>query len=481
MRIPRLMVPVTLTLVIGLMPLTPAAAQDADEVLVGSWEGSIDTGAAQLLIVFNITRGEDGALTATMDSPSQGTFGIPIDDVSLDVNAVSLAIAAIGGGYTGTLSEDGASIEGTWSQGGASLPLNVTKSEGGAASAAPDRPQEPELPLPYPSEEVSIANPEAGVVLAGTLTIPEGEGPFPGVVLVSGSGPQDRDEALMGHRPFYILSDHLTRQGIAVLRYDDRGVAKSTGSFGTATSEDFTSDALAAVSFLRSHAMVDADAVGIAGHSEGGLIAPMAAARSDDVAFIVMLAGPGITGAEILVLQGQLIARAMGTPEEMIALNTRTQSRMIETVISEQDPEAAADKLRTILTDAIATLPADAQETAGQNIENEIAQLNSPWFRYFLQHDPRPTLEMVTVPVLALNGEKDLQVPWQENLEAVESALATAGNGDVTIKMLPGLNHLFQTADLGTPAEYMQITETMSPVALEAVSSWILERFGTGR
>lgn len=197
--------------------------------------------------------------------------------------------------------------------------------------------------------------------------------------------------------------------------------------------------------------------------------------------FIVMLAGPGITGAEILVLQGQLIARAMGTPEEMIALNTRTQSRMIETVISEQDPEVAADKLRTLLTDAIATLPADAQEIAEQNIENEITQLNSPWFRYFLQHDPRPTLEMVTVPVLALNGEKDLQVPWQENLEAVESALATAGNGDVTIKMLPGLNHLFQTADLGTPAEYMQITETMSPVALEAVSSWILERFGHGR
>jgi len=480
-RIPRLLVPAALTLAIGLMPMTPAAAQDPGDVLIGSWGGSLDTGAAQLPIVFNISRGDDGALNATMDSPSQGAFGIPVDAVSLDTNAVSMEIAAIGGGYTGTLSEDGTSIEGTWSQGGASLTLNVTKSEGGAASAAPDRPQEPELPLPYPSEEVSIPGPEADVVLAGTLTMPEGEGPFPGVVLVSGSGPQDRDEALMGHRPFYILSDHLTRQGIAVLRYDDRGVAESTGSFGTATSEDFTSDALAAVSFLRQHALIDSDAVGIAGHSEGGMIAPMAASRSDEVAFIVMLAGPGITGAEILVLQGQLIARAMGTPEDMIALNTNTQSRMIETVISEPDPEAAADQLRTILAEAIATLPADIQEAAGQNTETEIAQINSPWFRYFLQYDPRPTLEKVTVPVLALNGEKDLQVPWQENLEAVAAALARGGNDDVTIKMLPDLNHLFQTANLGTPAEYVQITETMSPVALEAVSTWILERFGTGR
>lgn len=481
MRISRRHLSTTLTLALGVLSLSPAAAQEPAEALVGSWEGSLDTGAGQLPVVFNIARGPDGALTATMDSPSQGAFGIPVTSVSLEGSAVALEVAQVAGGFTGTLSEDGTAMEGTWSQGPASLPLNVTKSEGGAAAAAPDRPQEPELPLPYPSEEVSVSTPDADVVLAGTLTLPEGPGPFPGVVLVSGSGPQNRDEALMGHRPFYVLSDHLTRQGIAVLRYDDRGVGASTGAFGTATSEDFTADALAAVSFLRDHPRVAADAVGIVGHSEGGMIAPMASTRSSDVAFIVMMAGPGITGAQILVLQGQLIARAMGTPEDMIALNTSTQTRMIETVTAEPDPEMAAPKLRAILDEAIATLPAEAREAAGQNIETEIAQINSPWFRYFLTYDPVPTLEQVTVPVLALNGDKDLQVPWRENLEAIQAALERGGNPDATVRRLEGLNHLFQTAELGTPGEYAQISETMSPRALEAVSGWILERFGPGR
>lgn len=478
MRILRLLVLAPLTLAIGLMTTSPASAQEPGDALVGDWEGSLDTGAGQLPVVFHVTRGDDGALAASMDSPTQGAFGIPVTAVSFEGNAVSLEIAAVAGGYTGTLSDDGMSMEGTWSQGTASLPLNLTKSEGGAASAAPDRPQEPELPLPYASIDLSIPNRSADVTLAGTLTLPEGPGPFPGVVLVSGSGPQNRDEALMGHRPFYVLSDHLTRQGIAVLRYDDRGVDASTGDFATATSEDFTSDALAAVAFLQGHQSVADDAVGIVGHSEGGMVGPMAAARSDEVAFVVMLAGPGITGAEILVLQAQLIARAMGTPEGMIELNTRTQSRMIEAVLAEPDPATAASQLRTILDEAIATLPEGVREAAGQNIETEIVQINSPWFRYFLAYDPRPTLEQVTVPVLALNGEKDLQVPWQENLEAIEAALDRGGNADVTARMLPDLNHLFQTSETGAPSEYAQITETMSPTALAAVSDWILKRFG---
>jgi pimeloyl-ACP methyl ester carboxylesterase len=458
-----------------------AASAQADEALVGTWEGALDVGGGnQLPIVFNISRGDDGSLTATMDSPAQQAFGIPVNSVSLEAGAVTMEIAAVTGGYAGTLSEDGTAIEGTWSQGPNSLPLNVTKSEGGAASAAPDRPQEPELPLPYRSMDVTIPNGTADLELAGTLTLPDGDGPFPGVILVSGSGPQNRDEALMGHRPFYVLSDHLTRQGIAVLRYDDRGVGASTGDFAAATSEDFASDAIMALAFLQGLPQVADDAVGIIGHSEGGMVAPMAAVRSSQVAFIVLMAGPGTTGAEILVAQGQLIARAMGTPEDMIALNTRTQTRMIETVMSEPDPELAEDQLRSILDEAIATLPEDIQEQAGQNIETEIAQINSPWFRFFLSYDPRPTLERVTVPVLALNGEKDLQVPWEDNLQAIEEALAAAGNDDATVRMLPGLNHLFQAADLGTPAEYGQITETINPVALDLMSSWILERFGGG-
>lgn len=481
MRASRLGGGIALALLLTSLATAPAMAQEQpDEVLVGTWEGELDTGAAKLPIVFHIQRGEDGSLSATMDSPAQGAFGIPVSSVSLEDRAVTLEIAAVGGGYTGTLSDDGSAIEGTWSQGPASLPLNVTKSEGGAAGA-PSRPQEPTLPLPYRVEEVTVPNGEAGVELAGTLTLPEGDGPFPAAVLVSGSGPQDRDEALMGHRPFYVLSDHLTRQGIAVLRYDDRGVGGSTGDFATATSEDFASDALAAVAWLRQRPEIDPEAVGIVGHSEGGLVGPMAAVRSTDVAYVVMLAGPGLPGADILMAQGELIAKAMGTPDSVVALNTRTQKRMIDAVMGEPDRDDAAALLRGILDEAIATLPAEAREQAEQTKETQIAQINSPWFRYFLSYDPRPTLRRLRVPVLALNGEKDLQVPWEANLEAIEQALREGGNPDFTVRMLPGLNHLFQTADTGAPAEYGMIEETMSPVALEAVSDWILERFGPGR
>jgi fermentation-respiration switch protein FrsA (DUF1100 family) len=457
------------------------AGQDGDAALLGAWEGTLDAGAAQLPLVFHITQDEDGSLAATMDSPAQGAFGIGVDSVTIEGSQVSLGIEAIAGGFTGTLSEDATTIEGTWSQGPASLPLTLTKSEGEGGPAPLERPQEPELPLPYQSEAVSIPCSDSQVVLAGTLTLPEGPGPFPAVILVSGSGPQDRDESLMGHRPFYILSDHLTRQGIAVLRYDDRGVGQSTGMFATATSEDFTSDALAAVSYLRARPEVSPDEVGIVGHSEGGLIAPLAATWSDDVAFVVMLAAPGVTGARLIQAQAELIARAMGASEDVIALNRSIQGRMIDVVCSEQDPRIAADALREIMTDAVASLPENMREAAAQSTETQVAMFNSPWFRFFLTYDPVTALENVTVPVLALNGEKDLQVPWEENLDAVTAALDRAGNPDVTIRMLPGLNHLFQTAEVGTPAEYVTITETMSPTALEAVSSWILERFSRQR
>ena len=313
------------------------------------------------------------------------------------------------------------------------------------------------------------------VILAGTLTLPEGPGPFPGAVLVTGSGPQDRDETLFGHKPFLVLSDHLTRAGIAVLRYDDRGVGRSTGDFSVATSEDFTSDALAAVAFLKARKGVGG--VGIVGHSEGGIVGPLAAVRSDAVAFVVMLAGPGIPGCEIIQLQSELINRAEGAPEEVIRLNKDTQARLFAIVDGEPDPRAALPLLRSALERASAALPQGG--STPQAIEAQIAQINSPWFRFFLTYDPRPTLEAVTVPVLALNGSLDLQVPAEVNLHEVGAALAKGQNPDATTRLLPGLNHLFQQAETGSPSEYARIPETMNPVALEAVSSWILERLGS--
>lgn len=476
----------TLTLAAGVLlagfPTPGVAQQDDADAFLGVWSGLLDLGAAKLTLVFHVTRGDDGALTGALDSPDQGAKGIPASEVSVEDGTLHFAVSRIGMTYTATLSDEGASLDGQFKQGTVAVPLKLAKTtDEEAAAAGPERPQNPKPPFPYRSEEVEVAS-APGVTLAGTLTIPEGEGPFPAAVLVTGSGPQDRDEALLGHKPFLVLSDYLTRHGIAVLRYDDRGVAKSTGTFAAATSEDFATDAIAAVRFL--HQRPDMGAVGIIGHSEGGLVGPMAAARSDQVDYVVMLAGPGLTGAEIILLQGELIARAEGSSEEQIETSKRINKRLFSIVESEPDSAAAADKLRTALTEEIAAMPeADRKEMGAEatpeGIAATIRQLNSPWMHYFLSYDPRPTLEKVKVPVLALNGGKDLQVPPEQDIREVKAALERGGNKDVTTKILPGLNHLFQSTSTGAPSEYAKNTETMSPVALDAVAKWILERFGT--
>ena len=461
----------------------PGLVAQENERLVGSWRGGLEVGGgASLTIVFNISQDAGGAFTGTMDSPDQGAVGIPLTSVSIEGSSVTFSIQAVQGTYTGTLSNEGDQISGTWSQGPASLPLSLVK---GDALPPPERPQEPKPPYPYSSEEVTFRNTEAGIDLAGTLTIPDGLGPFPGAVLVSGSGPQDRDESLMGHKPFWVLADHLSREGIAVLRFDDRGVGSSGGEFGTATSEDFTTDALAGVEYLEDQDRIATNRVGIVGHSEGGLIAPLAATRSERVAYIVMLAGPGIPGIDILVAQGQLINRAAGAPEAAVEMNARLQSMLADIAKEEPDPEKAGPLMRSAMREEIALLPQAIMELIPESQINDVAinatvnQFNSPWFRFFLHHDPRPVLEQVSVPVLAIFGEKDLQVPHELNVPEIEAALQRGNNEDATVRVLPGLNHLFQQAESGAPSEYQQIEETFNQSALKLVSSWILEQFTT--
>ena len=459
----------------------PVLVAQEDERLVGSWHGGLEVGGgASLTIVFNISQDADGAFTGTMDSPDQGAIGIPLTSVTIEGSSVTVSIQVIQGTYTGTLSDEGDQLSGTWSQGPASLALTLVK---GDPSPPPERPQEPKPPYPYSIEEVTFTNTEAGIDLAGTLTIPDGLGPFPGVVLVSGSGPQDRDESLMGHKPFLVLADHLSRRGIAVLRFDDRGVGSSGGEFQTATSEDFTEDALAGVSYLEGQDRVAEIQVGIVGHSEGGLIAPLAAIRSEKVAYIVMLAGPGVPGIDILVAQGQLINRAGGTPEVVIAMNTRVQRALADIAKEEPDTEKAGPLMRAAMSEEIALLPPAIMEAIPESqigdaaINTTVNQFNSPWFRFFLHYDPRPILEQVSVPVLAIFGEKDLQVPHELNVPEIEAAFERGNNEAATVRVLPGLNHLFQQAESGAPSEYQQIEETFNQSALELVSSWILKQF----
>jgi pimeloyl-ACP methyl ester carboxylesterase len=318
------------------------------------------------------------------------------------------------------------------------------------------------------------------VKMAGTLTLPPSGGPFPAVLLLTGSGAQDRDETILGHKPFLVLADYLTRRGIAVLRVDDRGVGGSTGLTKSSTSEDFAGDALAGVAFLKRRMEIDPAKIGLIGHSEGGLIAPIAASRSKDVAFIVLMAGTGLPGAEILEAQGRLILKASGAPESELKGQRDIQKRLIEIIVREKDEEAARAKLALAVKDVLATMPDSEKKALGESegalSQAALNQFNSAWFRYFLTFDPRPTLRTVRCPVLAINGEKDLQVPSKENLAEIDKALKAGGNRDVKTVELAGLNHLFQPCKTGSPSEYASIEITIAPEALKTMGDWIVER-----
>jgi fermentation-respiration switch protein FrsA (DUF1100 family) len=444
--------------------------------LDGYWVGPIKIGAIELRVVAKFGKKKDGTLGGTLDSPDQGAKDIPIDEVTFKDPELRFEIKRIKGVFEGKLKEDGSELVGRWKQNKLDVPLTLKRQDKPLVLV---RPQEPKRPYPYLEEEVSYENKKAKVKFAGTLTLPKGKGPFPAVLLITGSGPQNRDEELLGHKPFLILADHLTRHGIAVLRVDDRGVGGSTGSTPESTTADFAEDALAGVGYLKSRKEVNPKQIGLIGHSEGGIVAPLAASQSKDVAFIVMLAGTGLTGEEILYLQGQLIAKASGADAKALARQKRVQEVMFKLVKEEKDNKKALEKFKTIWADEVAKLPEEEQKEARKLdgvVEGQLNATLTPWFRYFLTHDPRPALRKVMCPVLALNGELDLQVPLKENFAEIGKALKEAGNKDVTLKEFPSLNHLFQTCKTGSPSEYGTIEETMAPVVLRAVSDWILKR-----
>ncbi|ANM32322.1 hypothetical protein ABI59_17265 [Acidobacteria bacterium Mor1] len=439
----------------------------------------MQVGPQKLRIVFHVGAGDNGLLITTMDSPDQGAEGIPTGVTRFVDGKLSITVPRIRGTYEGSLAEDGKTIQGTWSQGGVNFDLELKRTEGPIENAA--RPQDPAEPYPYRSEDVTFDNESAGITLAGTLTLPEGDGPFPGVILVSGSGPQNRDEELMNHRPFLVLSDYLTRRGIAVLRYDDRGVGESGGEFQGATTADFAADAEAAVAYLRGRDEIARGKIGIAGHSEGGLVAPMVASRSKKaVDFIVVMAGPGVTGEEILYQQTEAILRANGADEDSVR-ESLVDARKIYTLLKENSAEDAPAKLKAFIEEQIASMTDAEKAQAGipegpsdEIVNAQVAQLTSPWFRYFLTYDPIPALEKVKQPVLLITGAKDLQVLAAENIPHMEAALKRAGNKRVESVTMPGLNHLFQTAETGSPTEYAAIDETWAPAAMKRIAEWIL-------
>jgi uncharacterized protein len=445
--------------------------------VAGEWLGALDLGAAKLRLALRIEVKDDGSLTAVLDSVDQQAK-IPVDTTVLEGSKLRLELKGISGSYEGTLSSDGKTLEGKWSQGGQAMPLTFSRQE---RAFALNRPQEPKAPFPYASREVTFQSPAGGVWLAGTLILPPGEGPFPAVALASGSGPQDRDETLMGHKPFLVIADALARRGIASLRWDDRGVGASTGDHMGSTLEDFAADSRAAVAFLRSLSKVDRSAVGIVGHSEGGLTASMVAAVDESVAFLVLLAPPGEPLRSLLMRQSRASLELQGIDGNLLDRALASQAEDLALVA---DPSLSVDqletKLRTLAKSRMQRLSHEERTRLGATsaaIERRIQIAKTAWFRSLIWKDPAKYLRHVKVPVLALFGDKDFQVNARVNAEAVGAALAAAGNSGGEVRTLSGLNHLFQRAGSGGPEEYGTIDETFSPEVLATIGDWIAARF----
>ena len=450
-----------------------ASAQSGETGLAGIWLGTlVPEPSVELRVAVTLSESDDGALSGTLRSIDQSSPDIPLDVVDYSNGTLILEITSVGIVIEGSLNEESGTLDCKFRQNGASFPLVFSRVD---AIPTFDRPQTPEKPYPYIEEEVTFRNEDADVTLAGTLTIPRTGGPFPAVILLTGSGQQNRDEEVFDHKPFMVLADYLTRRGIAVLRCDDRGMGGSTGNFGVSTSGDFADDALAGVAFLKTREEIDPGKIGLIGHSEGGDIAPLAATRSSDVAFIVMMAGQGQAFSDVVIFQQTLAYKDAGMSEEDIALRNSWHKRLYDIAGSDLDNDAAADAIRELF----ATLSAEEQQRIGltaEQLEKDIPTELRPWWRYYMGLDMESVLRRVRCPVLAINGGKDMQVNAAENLPIIEKALRDGGNPDYTVKELPGLNHLFQTAETGYSTEYATIEETMSPTVLELIGDWVLAR-----
>lgn len=457
-------------------PKTDVVDANLDAVL-GDWYGVLKVQGQELRIVFHINK-KEGAYQCTMDSPDQGATDIPTTASHFKDNTLVVEIESMKLKYEGQLSEDGSEIAGTFQQGGASFPLNLSK-EKIEKKAQAARPQDPK-DFPYQQEEVKFVNPKGGHQLAGTLTKPEGDKFEKVVILISGSGPQNRNEeiASFNHRPFLVLSDYLTRNGIAVLRYDDRGVGESEGSQSDATTKDFADDAAAAVAFLQQRADMKGKKIGLIGHSEGGMIAPIVAVENKAVDFIVLLAGPGIPIDQLMHLQAQKIGDAEGAPKDIQAINLEVTDAAYKFIRANANlgEKELADGLYKVFEQGMKKFPAKTLEEIGEIepfIKDQVKGITNKWFLYFIRFNPADYLTKVKCPVLAINGSLDLQVTAVENLAGIEKALKAAGNKKVTIKNFEGQNHLFQKATTGAPSEYAKIEETFNAETLAFIADWL--------
>ncbi len=439
------------------------------QFLIGNWTGTINAGVMKFTFVFKFWMDDDKTLKGTLDSPEQDLKDIPVNEIITKDDSLKLDISSIQRKYNAIMNKNDMVINGWYIRNGQiNFPLVLKKTESGVIL---NRPQTPKKPYPYKEEEVTFINKNDGIRLEGTLTIPDGKVPFPAVILISGSGAQDRDESFFGHKTFLVIADYLTRNGFAVLRFDDRGVGGSSGDHLQATSKTNSEDIIYAIGFLKSRKDIHKRKVGLIGHSEGGLIASIVASKCPQIAYIILLGAPGTSIEENLYQQNEMIRMAEGESSSTIGLYNSLQKQIFSIIKEEANDSVAAEKLRSAYTMNRYQLLSPEQK---KNIDTRINDLLTPYFKDIIKCDPSPFLQNVKCPVLAITGEKDLQASPTINLAAMDEAFKSGGNKNYKLIELPRINHMMQTCKKGTISEYADIEETISPLVLNTISEWIL-------
>ncbi|HVY75537.1 MAG TPA: alpha/beta fold hydrolase [Puia sp.] len=447
--------------------------------ITGTWQGLLTVGAQKLRLVFHVRADSDGRYLSTFDSPDQAAFGLPCSETQVKGDSIEMIIKTINGGYRGQW-DHADRISGNFFQNGAQFSTPLARSTDTAAKVIV-RPQTPKPPFPYKSEDLEYDDPATGNHYGATLTLPPGAGPFPAAILITGSGQQDRDETLFGHKPFAVIADYLTRRGYAILRVDDRQMGRSTGDVAKATTRDFANDVEVSFRELRKRKDVNPSKIGLIGHSEGGLIADMVAAENKDVDFIIMLAGPGLKGIDLLSLQQEAILRSNGTPPEIAEAFKNGSLGIMQAVISSPDTSRQMQAAWTSFTSWKNSTPPEVTRALGYHgdssakifVQQQVEGLNKPWMRYFLQTDPADYISKLHCKVLSLNGSRDVQVVPDQNQAAIREALKKSSVTNATVEKLDGLNHLFQHCKTCVTTEYGQLEETFAPEALQIMGDWL--------
>ena len=449
---------------------------------IQNWTGILNAGGQKIELRLHLIQNADKTYTSNWDVPAQKAKGIASSKTTLENSQLSIEIKMIGASYTGSLNVTGDKMEGTWGQSGMNFPLNMEPLKEDAPVAVFIKPQTPKPPFAYTSQDIVYHGPNTNLDYGATLTYPNDNKKHSLVILITGSGKQDRDETIFDHKPFAVIADYLTKKGFAVLRVDDRGAGKSTGDFSKSTSADFALDVEEHILYAKSLAMVDTNKIGLLGHSEGGLIAPMVAARNKSVAFIVLLAGPGIQIVDLMGIQNELVLKSVGVSQDAISAYIPLYKNLMKTIIATDKKEEAIVKAKEIVKDwYTSTDKALVKNTTNINNEAEAEKfanamtetLSTNWWKYFGAYDPQPILQKVKCPVLAINGSADIQVPADASIHGIDAALKKGGNKNFTTKQFEGLNHLFQKCTKCTVAEYGELETTIEPEVLDTIGDWL--------